>query len=151
MTRWINPQANIAVEFAPTDDFMMGNGSSLMGHITTSYDKLVELFGEPNDAPGDKTWNAWDIEFKVWNVEDEDFDCVYCSIYDWKEMGPECSSTGTYQWHIGGHHNKEHRAEWLMMDLLELSDKPDYRFYPGFTQVDTGDDAKEFVNTVGDE
>jgi hypothetical protein len=89
--------------------------------------------------------HAWDIEFKVWNVEDEDFDCVYCSIYDWKEMGPECSSTGTYQWHIGGHRNKEHRADWLMMDLLELSDKPEYRFYPGFVQHETWEDAKKFV------
>jgi hypothetical protein len=32
-----------------------------------------------------------------------------------------------------------------MMDLLGLSDKPEYRFYPGFVQHETWENAKKFV------
>ena len=58
------------VEYGP-DDYMDPSGSSLMGHITTDYTKLVELFGEPNCPPGDKTWTSWDLCFRVWDEDGE--------------------------------------------------------------------------------
>ena len=42
------------VEYGP-DDSMNSNGSSLRGYVTTTYNNLVELFGEPNAYCGDKT------------------------------------------------------------------------------------------------
>ena len=106
------------VEYGP-DQYMDPNGSSLMGYVTATYGELVGLFGEPNCPPGDKTWNSWDISFTVFeDDEGEDHQDIYASIYDWKEMGPEASSTGEYQWHIGGFHGKDHPAHWLVTDLL---------------------------------
>ena len=116
------------VEYGP-DQYMDPCGSSLMGHVTASYGDLVGLFGEPNCPPGDKTWNSWDISFRVWDDDDsEDFEDVYASIYDWKELHPFASTTGKYRWHIGGFHGKEHRADWLVSDLVVQTDASEYTF-----------------------
>ena len=112
----------IKVQYGP-DDGMVIHGSSLMGYVTTTYDNLVELFGEPNCPPGDKTWNSWDLCFTV-DLDDEmgeDWEDVYVSIYDWKESSPDHSRIGEYCWHIGGHRG-EHRADWLLSDLLLSKD-----------------------------
>ena len=109
----------IKVQYGP-DDGMVIHGSSLMGYVTTTYDNLVELFGEPNCPPGDKTWNNWDLCFTV-DLDDEmgeDWEDVYVSIYDWKESSPDHSRIGEYRWHIGGFAKGEHRADWLVSDLL---------------------------------
>ena len=76
------------VEYGP-DDGMVIHGSSLMGTYLTRYDTLVEYFGEPNCPPGDKTWNNWDLCFRVYDEDGEDSEDVYVSIYDWKESNPE--------------------------------------------------------------
>ena len=126
----------IKVQYGP-DDAMVIHGSSLMGYVTTTYDNLVELFGEPNCPPGDKTWNNWDLCFTVDIPEStvmvpdfdgdedwkdvEDWEDVYVSIYDWKESSPDHSRIGEYRWHIGGHRG-EHRADWLLSDLLLSKD-----------------------------
>ena len=99
--RWINPQADKVAS-------------------------LVEMFGEPNCPPGDKTWNSWDIEFTIYDKVGEVEDTVYCNIYDWKEMGPDASRYDEYDWHIGGI-NKE--ADYLLYDLMGKSPKPEYRFF----------------------
>jgi len=126
--RWINPQADKVASFEPVDDFV--NGSHLLGYVRTRYDDLVEMFGEPNCPPGDKTWNSWDIEFTIYDKVGEVEDTVYCNIYDWKEMGPDASrygdQNGEYDWHIGGI-NKE--ADYLLYDLMGRSPKPEYRFF----------------------
>ena len=118
----------IKVQYGP-DDGMVIHGSSLMGYVTTTYDNLVELFGEPNCPPGDKTWNNWDLCFTV-DLDDEmgeDWEDVYVSIYDWKESSPDHSRIGEYRWHIGGFAKGEHRADWLLSDLL-LGDTLQYTF-----------------------
>jgi len=122
--RWINPFADKVASFEPVDDFV--NGSHLLGYVRTSYDQLVELFGEPNAGPGDKTWNSWDIEFTIYDNVGEVDDTVYCNIYDWKEVGPEASTFGDYDWHIGGTNKK---ADFLLYDLLGKSRNPEYRFF----------------------
>ena len=114
------------VEYGP-DDCMNSNGSSLRGYHTTSYVNLVELFGEPNAYSGDKTWNAWDLCFTVYDDDGIDSEDVYVGIYDWKESGPHASRTGEYRWHIGGHVKGEHRADWLVSDLL-LGEALQYTF-----------------------
>jgi len=106
------------VEYGP-DDCMNKNGSSLRGYHTTTYDNLVELFGKPNCIWGDKSWNAWDLCFTVWDDDGEDFEEVYVHIYDWKESDPHASKGDAYRWHIGGFVKGEHRAHWLVSDLFD--------------------------------
>ncbi len=74
------------------------NMSSLQGHIKTTYDKLVELFGKPtySDAdPYEKVNAEWTVQ-----TENEDGDIVKFSIYNWKTGSVP---TEEYNWHIGGY------------------------------------------------
>ena len=78
------------------------NDTSLMGYMDVSYDRLVELFGEPCDGDGYKTDAEWSIEFD---------DGTVATIYNWKN-GP--NYRGGYgdikkikEWNIGG---KNHKA-----------------------------------------
>lgn len=115
------------VEYGP-DDYMDPVGSSLMGYVTATFDSLVELLGKPNCPPGDKVWNSWDLCFTVYDEDGEDFENVYASIYDWKEMHPFASTSGEYRWHIGGFRGKEHPAHWLVSDLVGQTDAYEYTF-----------------------
>ena len=93
------------------DDYVP-SGSSLQGHITASYQALVEAFGEPNilnAEEGDKVWNEWGIRFS-----DGDDD-IYATIYDWKEQDAYDSHVGKYRWHIGGQYIS---ASWYVSDVL---------------------------------
>lgn len=69
-----------------------GTGSSLQGYITTTYDRLTRVFGQP--VGGDKTTAEWAIQFK---------DGTVATIYDWKEFS---TPVGQYRWHIGGQNNR---------------------------------------------
>ena len=70
-------------------------GTSLQGYIKTTYDDLVEVFGEPRYTGGDdKVTTEWDLEFEV------DDEYVVATIYDWKL---DKTPFGEYRWHIGGH------------------------------------------------
>ena len=74
------------------------NMSSLKGTITTTYDKLVELFGKPTytDAdPYEKVNAEWSVE-----AETDEGDYVKFSIYNWKTG---YVPTEEYGWHIGGY------------------------------------------------
>jgi len=70
------------------------NGTCLQGYIATTYDKLVETFGDPNGGPGDKTNSEWILKFP---------DGTIATIYDWKQS---VTPRNLYHWHIGGH-NKD--------------------------------------------
>ena len=122
--RWINPLADTVASFEPTDDFV--DGSHMLGYIRTSYDQLVELFGEPNGGECDKTHNSWDIEFNIYDKKGRVEDTVYCNLYDWKEVDHTISQRGKYDWHIGG---VDPRADFLIYDLLGHSPRPEYRFF----------------------
>jgi len=72
--------------------------SSLQGYIKTTYDKLVEVLGEPTytDAdPYEKVNCEWTVA-----TENEDGDTVKFSIYNWKDGR---IPTEEYEWHIGGY------------------------------------------------
>ena len=79
------------------------NGTHLQGHISATYDALVERFGEPaydsvKDGLSDKIYTEWTLEF-----ENEEGDWIVATIYDWKEDSPYTSRSGApYNWHIGG-------------------------------------------------
>ena len=81
------------------------NMTSLQGKITTTYDKLVEVFGEPTKtdaSPNEKVNAQWSMEFKVPFTDDtgiEDFHNVVATVYNWKDG---YIPTEKYDWHIGG-------------------------------------------------
>jgi hypothetical protein len=66
------------------------NGTCLQGCIETTYDELVNVFGEPTELEGDKVTVEWTILFS---------DGTVASIYDWKLSE---TPMGVYKWHIGG-------------------------------------------------
>ena len=74
------------------------NMSSLQGHLKTTYDKLVELFGKPTYSDADPYENV-NAEWTV-ATEHEDGDTVKFSIYNWKTGS---IPTEEYDWHIGGY------------------------------------------------
>lgn len=67
--------------------------SSLQGHVKTTYNKLVEVFGEPHYRGDGKVTCEWNLRF---------VDGTIATIYDYK-----CDETpmGEYEWHIGGYNN----------------------------------------------
>ena len=93
------------------DNTFVGSGTSLMGMVCTSYDRLVEVFGEPTyDEPsGDgKVDVEWNLRF---------VDGTEATIYNWKDYdgGLRCRTSEKYEWHIGG---RSTRAERLVKELL---------------------------------
>lgn len=74
-------------------------GTSLVGRINTTYDKLVEIFGIPLDGDGHKSDSEWEIQFSDGNV---------ATIYNYKNGINYNGSDGTpveeiTDWHIGGY------------------------------------------------
>lgn len=77
-------------------------GTSYQGVINTTYDEIVEKFGEPtytDASPYEKVNAQWSIQFDVPTEDGEDYDYVTATIYNWK-MG--YIPTEKYEWHIGG-------------------------------------------------
>jgi len=93
------------------DEDLNTNGFHKISTITTTYDKLVEIFGKPTftDAdPYEKVNADWNIEAKVItdDAEDED-DWFYkgFTIYNWKTGS---IPTEEYEWHVGGNDYEAH-------------------------------------------
>ena len=72
--------------------------SSLQGYIKTTYDKLVEVLGEPTYTDADP-YEKVNCEWTVM-VPQEDSSPVQFSIYNWKDGR---IPTEEYEWHIGGY------------------------------------------------
>jgi hypothetical protein len=77
-------------------NYVTGNynvtGTCLQGTINTSYDRLVDLFGEPTQLEADgKVQVEWAVKFT---------DGTLATIYDWKE---EKTVSAVTEWHVGGH------------------------------------------------
>lgn len=88
------------------------NGTCLQGYIDTTYQTLVELFGEP-------TYQSFDPDEKVtceWMLTTPEGMPV--TIYDWKEYdsGQRCRSGQVYDWHIGG---KNREAAAYVKNMVE--------------------------------
>lgn len=81
------------------DPVAMTFGTSLQGHITATYDELVELFGKPHDFFDDFKCDAeWYVEFD---------DGTVATIYNWKNgrnyNGPDAPAVEAITaWNIGG-------------------------------------------------
>ena len=78
------------------------NGTSLQGEINVSYQKLIELFGEPTPSDEYKSDAEWEIEFE---------DGTIATIYNWKNGKNYLGENGSdvediRNWHIGGFNKK---------------------------------------------
>ena len=101
------------------DDALNTNGFHYISTITTTYDKLVEIFGKPTftDAdPYEKVNADWNIEARVLEdgAEDED-DWFYkgFTIYNWKTGR---IPTEEYEWHVGG---TDYEAHEIASEIYE--------------------------------
>jgi hypothetical protein len=72
--------------------------TGLRGYIETTYDQLVEAFGDPMYVEDRKSTSEWRLEFEVEDEHEHDY--VVATIYDWKTNNS--TPYGKYQWHIGG-------------------------------------------------
>ena len=84
-------------------------GTCLQGKVTTTYDKLVEVFGEPTmtDASPYEKVNA------QWSVNAEDENNTTFTIYNWKDG---YVPTEEYEWYIGGF---DFNAYCVATDILD--------------------------------
>jgi len=87
------------------DNEVSVGGTSLVGYIKTTYDEIVEVFGEPRytNSGEDKVTAEWNLEFRVATVFediDDEYEYVTATIYDWKL---DETPFGEYDWHIGGY------------------------------------------------
>ncbi len=101
------------MKFVTTSDTCRVSGTCLQGRVNITYDKLVEVFGEPT-SNGDeyKVQKEWIVEFE---------DGTVATIYDYKQ-GDEYNGPGqgthytkVTDWHVGGH---SHVAAQRVADAL---------------------------------
>lgn len=70
------------------------NGTWLQGYISTTYQRLVDLFGEPELYVDNKVQAEWTLEH----------DGTIITIYDYKNYGVDAEKNT--EWHIGGFDRK---------------------------------------------
>ena len=78
------------------------NGTSYQGIVTTTFDELVNKFGDPtytDASPYEKVNASWSLQFDVPTEDGEDYELVTATIYNWK-VG--YIPTDKYEWHVGG-------------------------------------------------
>ena len=81
--------------FKVIDNKSKANGTSYKGCIITTYDKLVELLGEPLEGSADnKTTCEWILEFDTGDI---------VTIHDWKS---KTTPKNLYNWSVGGRNYK---------------------------------------------
>jgi hypothetical protein len=88
-----------------TNDALV-TGTSLQGHIVTTYAELVEKFGEPNSG-SDKTTAQWALDFE---------DGTTATIYDWKYGETPMHKT---EWNIGGKNKEAVYRVYEVMGLMK--------------------------------
>ncbi len=81
------------LEIVQVSPFVDTNGCALRGYITTSYQELESVLGEPTFVdydPEEKTACEWAIELENGTV---------CTVYSWRTQGRV--PYGEYRWHVG--------------------------------------------------
>ena len=92
-------------------------GSSLIGHITGTYNELIKVFGEPTykeNSADNKVSTEWNLEFEL---ADNTTPYIIGTIYDWKryDSGEACRGGDKFIWNVGG---KSHKALELIQEKL---------------------------------
>jgi len=109
------------VVFKRTDP-SKASGTSLAGEVTTSYKRLVELFGEPEDYSED----GYKVAF-TWVVEDDEgrvatiYDWKATTLYDGDGLDPqELKKLDSWEWHIGTSEGGYKPPSWIRNHLRDL-------------------------------
>jgi len=116
-------------------------GTARRGEITTTYDELVRMFGEPTKSKErgdqmDKTNAEWYLEFEVRDEDDpEDTYPVVATIYDWKY--PELP-LDKVQWNVGGKTWESYEAVTDYIDSQNAT-----------TESDEGTDLQRLMKLAG--
>lgn len=106
----------------------------MLGDVETTFQRLVEIFGEPlNDGDGYKTDAEWVIEFE---------DGKIATIYNYKSgrnyLGDDGQDTKDItDWHIGGKHDdaEHHEGITVVERIQELI--TNHPFLGSFTKTNT--------------
>ena len=78
----------------------------LIGEVSTSYKKLVELFWEPTDWEGYKVSTQWHLKYLPRNIDFYIYDYKETELYDSSyPTVDEFRKQGNYMWHIWGDSN----------------------------------------------
>lgn len=97
-------------------------GTCLRGKVSTTYDKLVEKFGEPTygaeDLADGKVDTEWTLSFRTITdycdiTETFVVDYITATVYNWKTGGTPYEK---YDWHVGG---VDGRAVELVQEALD--------------------------------
>lgn len=89
------------------------NGTGLMGYVTLSCARMIELFGPPVEGDEYKVSGEWVFEDSSGNV---------FTVYDWKSTNLYCESYPTveqfraqpsYEFHVGGNTDASNFIKWL--------------------------------------
>ena len=87
------------------DDMIDYEGVSLQGYVESTYDNLVEVFGDPTLGE-DMSDAKWILQFKVPMEEgesySEDVDYVTATIHKIDELDDDNIPDGIYRWHVSG-------------------------------------------------
>ena len=128
------------VVFKSTDP-EKSSGTSLSGEVTTSYKRLVKLFGRPEDY----TQDGYKVAF-TWVVEDKKGRVA--TIYDWKVTNlydPDGISPAalkklpSYEWHVGSSEGG-YNPSW-MRDMLTQYGAPE-------SELEENPIVKDLVNFI---
>ena len=104
------------------------NGTSLRGEIMTTYDILLNLFGEPSYSSGDpydKVNTEWIIDGKVFYTDqwgEKDWEYIKATVYNWKTGGVPLDE---YDWHIGG---ENYDVVEMIQTIVENGLQPEYNW-----------------------
>lgn len=102
------------ISYEKQDDFAAG--TSLQGYVTTTYDQIVNVLGQPTYTTGDpyeKVNCEWVLDVKAVDEWDEDdFTYEKVTIYNWKTG---YTPVEEYDWHVGGNNM---RAQDLVKEIL---------------------------------
>ena len=87
------------------DDMIDYEGVSLQGYVESTYDDLVEVFGDPTLGE-DMSDAKWILQFKV-PIEEgesysEDVDYVTATRHKIDEWDDDNIPDGIYRWHVSG-------------------------------------------------
>ena len=93
---------------------------SLIGYYTTSYSKLVSVFGEPNEEDGYKVSTEWGGLKTKCGIEFYLYDYKETKLYhDTLPSVEEFRNQSQYSWHIGGWNGEDDFVEKIIKYLNE--------------------------------
>lgn len=86
------------------DDMIDVEGVDLQGYVSTTYQKLVDTFGDPTIG-SDMSDAEWVLQFKVPHNDEgysEEVEYVAATVHKVDEWDEDNIPDGIYKWHVSG-------------------------------------------------